>query len=196
MSSLPLRGYHPLWHRFPDGLRVQRIAIGTGPQHHISYLFPSTIRFGLFPFHSPLLRESRFAFFSCAYLNVFVQRVPRHYCLPSLFGTRRDSHSGIPGSKACMRLPGAYGSLPPPSSALEPSHPPAAFWRVGSTETCPCRHSLPEATVYEAEHDHLIIMIINTTFVCLLSVPLTPQKPRSSFKGTRVKQFVMMMCCF
>ena len=31
---------------------------------------------------------------------------------------------GDPRIQACLRLPGAYGSLPPPSSAPEPSHPP------------------------------------------------------------------------
>jgi hypothetical protein len=36
----------------------------------------------------------------------------------------KKSHSGIPGSKAACAYPGLYRSLPRPSSALKPSHPP------------------------------------------------------------------------
>ena len=77
-------------------------------------------RFGLFPFRSPLLRESRLISFpggtemvhfppfaSASY--VFRVRMTRHY-------PRRVSPFGNPRIEACLRLPGAYRSLLRPSS--------------------------------------------------------------------------------
>ena len=77
-------------------------------------------RFGLFPFRSPLLRESRLVslpggtemvhfppFASAPY--VFGVRMTRHY-------PRRVSPFGHPRIKACLRLPEAYRSLLRPSS--------------------------------------------------------------------------------
>ena len=65
-----LRGYHPLWLNFPEDFTwwwflnaVLQPSSGTPP------------KFRLFPFRSPLLRESLFVFFSSAYLDVSVQRV-------------------------------------------------------------------------------------------------------------------------
>ena len=70
LHLLPIRGYHPLWLNFPEDFTwwwflnaVLQPSSGTPP------------KFGLFPFRSPLLRESLFVFFSSAYLDVSVQRV-------------------------------------------------------------------------------------------------------------------------
>ncbi len=85
------------------------------------------VRFGLLPVHSPLLGESRFGFFSSPYLDASVRGVPdprlmareRGGCPP------REVPLGDPRIEARLRLPGAYRSLPRPSSAPKPRHPPA-----------------------------------------------------------------------
>ena len=92
--------------------------------HHIHAALLQRIRFGLLPFRSPLLRESRlispphptqmlhFGWFA-------LPRLRRGVSLRTgfLFGNR--------WIKGRMRLPSAYRSLPRPSSLLEPSHPPS-----------------------------------------------------------------------
>ena len=74
------------------------------------------IGFRLFPFRSPLLRES---------LRFLFLRVLRCFTSPGSLPLRDDwitpdglPHSEICGSKACLRLPAAYRSLPRPSSAV------------------------------------------------------------------------------
>ena len=57
-------------------LRVTGHRRAAGPKPHIPPWFPKGVRFGLVPFHSPLLRESRFDFFSSAYLDASVRPVP------------------------------------------------------------------------------------------------------------------------
>ena len=57
-SALCLRGYHPLWQNFPGsfGFRSETAA---GPYNTTSPRgYPTRIQFALFPFRSPLLRES------------------------------------------------------------------------------------------------------------------------------------------
>ena len=76
--------------------------------------------FGLFPFRSPLLRESRllsfppgtemFHFPGCRLTTLWIQAVmSRHY-------SGRVAPFGDPRIKACLPLPEAYRSLPRPSS--------------------------------------------------------------------------------
>lgn len=54
----------------PD--RRERFCLNTTSQACL----PRPFRFGLIPFHSPLLRESRFDFFSSAYSDASFRRVP------------------------------------------------------------------------------------------------------------------------
>ncbi len=79
-------------------------------------------RFGLIPFRSPLLRESRFLSFPRATKMFQFARLP-----PVPYGfrhgyaritTRGFPHSDIPGSEVGQHLPRAYRSPPRPSSAL------------------------------------------------------------------------------
>ena len=97
-----LQGYHLLWPDFPDCSTTTHPITTTG----------------LFPFRSPLLRESRlisfppvtemFQFTGFAPLTyVFSQRYRRSGGFP---------HSEIFGSKHICRLPEAYRRLPRPSS--------------------------------------------------------------------------------
>ena len=77
--------------------------------------------FGLFPFRSPLLWESRFDFFSSAYLDVSVRQVPLAYLFYSTHVDRvwlyRVSPFGNLRIEAYLQLPEAYRSLPRLSSA-------------------------------------------------------------------------------
>ena len=82
------------------------------------------VRFGLFPFRSPLLRESHFDFFSSPYLDVSVRGVPVPYGTPKAINLWQEVPFGNLRIKGCMHLPGAFRRLPRPSSAPEPSHPP------------------------------------------------------------------------
>ena len=95
--------------------------------HHICLTLLQGIRFGLFPFRSPLLRGSRlisfphptqmlhFGWFALPYLRKGV----------SLRTGFPLGHRWING---CMLLPSAYRSLPRPSSLLKPSHPPSGVF--------------------------------------------------------------------
>jgi hypothetical protein len=81
------------------------------------------VQFRLFPFHSPLLRES-----------LLVSLPPPTWMLPfggfllpiwefHRYHPWREVPFGHLRIEGCMRLPGAYRSLPRPSSAPEPGHP-------------------------------------------------------------------------
>ena len=80
-------------------------------------------RFGLFPFRSPLLRESRLISLPRGTEMFHFPRLPRTgLCIqPAVTGLRPAGfpHSEIAGSNACLRLPGAYRSLPRPSSTAD-----------------------------------------------------------------------------
>ena len=77
--------------------------------------------FGLFPFRSPLLWESRFDFFSSAYLDVSVRQVPLVYLFYSIYNVRvllwRVSTFGHLRIFAHLQLHAAFRSLSRPSSA-------------------------------------------------------------------------------
>ena len=79
-------------------------------------------RFGLFPFRSPLLRESRFLSFPRAtkMFQFAAYRYPPYVFRRehARITTRRFPHSEIPGSKVGQHLTRAYRSRPRPSSAL------------------------------------------------------------------------------
>ena len=97
-----VRGYHPLWPDFPDcSTNTRRLT-----------------RTGLFPFRSPLLRESRLISFPpvtemfqftgfALHAYVFSMQYSRSCGFP---------HSDISGSKSVCRLPEAFRRLPRPSS--------------------------------------------------------------------------------
>ncbi len=136
-------GFHrlPLAHRFVT-LRPPCGTIKTGPttprRQRPQAIAPA--RFGLFPFRSPLLRESSFFLFlrllrcfsSPAYLHppyVFRWGYPR-------ITTGGFPHSEIPGSTLDQQLHEAYRSRPRPSSA------PGAK----ASTVCPCSLDLVENT--------------------------------------------------
>ena len=96
LSLLHLRGYHPLWRGFPGVFDfLAQLMLGVHTPHFL--IFADGIRFALFPFHSPLLGESRlfsfppptkmFQFGGFPYLSVWHR----------LLGDVRKSHSEIRG---------------------------------------------------------------------------------------------------
>jgi hypothetical protein len=75
-SPLPLRGCHPLRRTFPGrfGSRGTGGRLAQNPTY--PHGFPRGFGLAWVPFHSPLLGESRFDFFSSAYLDASVRPVP------------------------------------------------------------------------------------------------------------------------
>ena len=80
-------------------------------------------RFGLFRFRSPLLSESRLISFPRGTEMCHFPRLSRSRLWIQRVVTEGYSaglpHSEIPGSIACLQLPGAYRSLPRPSSTAD-----------------------------------------------------------------------------
>jgi hypothetical protein len=116
--------FHPL--RLTLGFLTSRSAgrrIKTGPTTPAGQRLPpiTSHRFGLVPFRSPLLRESRFLSFPPVTKMFQFTGLPP---LPYVFRqgharttTRRFPHSDIPGSTDGQLLPRAFRSRPRPSSA-------------------------------------------------------------------------------
>ena len=103
----------------PAGRRIQ-----TSPTTPMRQRLPpiTSHGFGLFPFRSPLLRESRFLSFPPGTKMFQFPGLPFPAYVFSWeharITTRRFSHSEIAGSKVGQHLPRAYRSRPRPSSAL------------------------------------------------------------------------------
>lgn|GEM_PF-2248192 len=81
--------------------------------HHIYLLFREGIQFALLGFPSPVLTESLLLSFPAG-TKMF--QFPAFPLPPEQFGD--------PWVKGCVRLAKAYRSLPRPSSAIKPNHPP------------------------------------------------------------------------
>ena len=97
-----VRGYHPLWPDFPDcSTNTRRFTLT-----------------GLFPFRSPLLRESRLISFPP--VTEMFQFTGFARCTYEFSATYSRScgfpHSEIAGSKLVCQLPDAFRRLPRPSS--------------------------------------------------------------------------------
>ena len=120
-----VRAFHPLWRSFPTPSAIPHGPI-TGSRNPI----PQAGWFRLFPFRSPLLRESLICF--------IFHRVPEMFHFPwcrsealfiqtsvSRHNTGRVAPFGNLRIKACMPLPEAYRSLPRPSSPLNAKASPA-----------------------------------------------------------------------
>lgn len=110
---------------------------GGHQQPHIPTALLQQVRFGLIPFRSLLLRESRLISpprptqmlpFGRFTLPCLRKGAPLRAGFP--FGDRR-----INGR---MHLPGAYRSLPRPSSSPQPSHPPDGVLAAILKHTQPC----------------------------------------------------------
>ena|SRR6516225_3614311 len=118
-----VRDYHPLWSYFPERFCYRKL-LSLRAIEGSSVLQPQRDEsrwFGLMPFRSPLLRQSRLLS-SPEGTEMF--QFPSFATCTYGFSTR---HSGISGSMLVWQLPRAYRSLPRPSS------PPGAK----TSPTCP-----------------------------------------------------------
>ena len=99
------------------GLRQLKRKVQRG-QIHIAYTLPHMLQIAIFPFRSPLLRES---------LLLSSPAGTKMFQFPAFLLPKEQF--GNPRFKGCMRLPWAYRSLPRPSSAPKPRHPPSGLLR-------------------------------------------------------------------
>ena len=112
-----LQDYHLLRFSFPTNSAILKISYS-----YIKVLQPQSVDwFGLFPFRSPLLRESIFSFFSSGYLDVSVHRVAVRITMYSLYDVTTLLVTGSPIRKSpdqsYLQLPEAYRCSSRPSSA-------------------------------------------------------------------------------
>lgn len=135
LFGLRLRGYHPLWRLFPEDLSLTLKIVYAAPKHHISHALRRAIQFALCRFRSPLLTASLLISFPPAtkmfqFAGFLLAKQVTHItaCQEVSFGN--------PWILACVRLPMAYRSLPRPSSASEPSHPPNSVVAYSGVSLC------------------------------------------------------------
>ncbi len=95
--------------------------------HHTFPALLQGIQFGLFPFRSPLIRESRLISppHPTQMLHFGWFALP---CLRKGVSLRTGFLFGYRWINGCMLLPSAYRSLPRPSSLPKPSHPPSGVF--------------------------------------------------------------------
>jgi hypothetical protein len=121
LDSFRLRACHALWIPFPEDSTNYQIGNSTVADPTTPDT-PKCDRFGLFRVRSPLLSESRFLSFPSGTEMVHFPEFA-HSCLCIQQGVLEVCSSGFPhseisGYNACVRLPGAYRSLPRPSSPV------------------------------------------------------------------------------
>ena len=117
LIAFRVRDFHPLRSDIPVAFRYAFSSFGQSPS--TTRMFNPS-RFGLFPFRSPLLRES---------LLISLPPGTEMFQFPGLapalarrvtgLASGRVSPFGHPGITASVQLPQAYRSLPRPSSPLD-----------------------------------------------------------------------------
>ena len=147
LASLRLRGFHPLWRAIPGrfgsagrGGRPAPITPHSPMVSHGGSVWAA-------PRSVALTRGIPFWFLFLALLGCFRSGGSHSQALvpgapPAARAARRQEIPlGNPRINACLRLPGAYRSLPRPSSAPEPSYPPAGvLWPMGVLGSPGWRH--------------------------------------------------------
>ncbi len=118
-----LTGLSPSMVSFSKELQLNLKSGICSSKHHISHALRRAIQFALCRFRSPLLTASRLISFPPAtkmfqFAGLLLAKQVTHIT------ACREVSFGDPRILACVRLPVAYHSLPRPSSASEPSHPP------------------------------------------------------------------------
>ena len=103
-------------------LRLPDLGFLTGAlQPHIPWMLPPRVQFALCRFRSPLLPASLLVSFPAG-TKMF--QFPAFPLLTERPQMGQEVPFGDPGIYGCLLLPRAYRSLPRPSSAPKPSHPP------------------------------------------------------------------------
>ena len=125
-ARLSLTGLSPSLAGFPKTILLDLLNQFRGPNPGVHAL-----RFGLFPFRSPLLWKSHVVFSSSGYLDVSVHRVP---FLTLWIGVRitedcsvRFPHSDISGSMDICSSPKLFAAYHVFHRLLVPRHPPYAL---------------------------------------------------------------------
>ena len=125
-TRLSLTGLSPSLAGFPKTILLDSLNQFRGPNPGVHAL-----RFGLFPFRSPLLWKSHVVFSSSGYLDVSVHRVP---LLTLWIGVRitevcsvRFPHSDISGSMDICSSPKLFAAYHVFHRLLVPRHPPYAL---------------------------------------------------------------------
>ena len=125
-THLSLTGLSPSLAGFPKTILLDSLNQFRGPNPGVHAL-----RFGLFPFRSPLLWKSHVVFSSSGYLDVSVHRVP---FLTLWIGVRitevfsvRFPHSDISGSMDICSSPKLFAAYHVFHRLLVPRHPPYAL---------------------------------------------------------------------
>ena len=125
-TRLLLTGLSPSLAGFPKTILLDSLNQFRGPNPGVHAL-----RFGLFPFRSPLLWKSHVVFSSSGYLDVSVHRVP---FLTLWIGVRitevfsvRFPHSDISGSMDICSSPKLFAAYHVFHRLLVPRHPPYAL---------------------------------------------------------------------
>ena len=126
LTRLSLTGLSPSLAGFPKTILLDLLNQFRGPNPGVHAL-----RFGLFPFRSPLLWKSHVVFSSSGYLDVSVHRVP---LLTLWIGVRitedcsvRFPHSEISGSMDICSSPKLFAAYHVFHRLLVPRHPPYAL---------------------------------------------------------------------
>ena len=125
-SFLSLTGLSPSLAGFPKTFLLGSSDLKCGPNPGVHAL-----RFGLFPFRSPLLTESLVVFSSSGYLDVSVHRVPFHTLWIGVWMTGVHPagfpHSDICGSMDICSSPQLFAAYHVFHRLLVPRHPPCAL---------------------------------------------------------------------
>ncbi len=124
LSSLRLRGFHPLWQAVPGHFNFTSEEEAGSTTLHLP-LVSCGIRFGLFPFRSLLIRESQL--FSLPPLTKMFQfsgfpfPTERHTFRRTC---NKKSHSGFLGSTAACAYPRRFAACRALRRRLKPNHSP------------------------------------------------------------------------
>ena len=128
-ARLSLTGLSPSLAGFPKTILLDLLNQFRGPNPGVHAL-----RFGLFPFRSPLLWKSHVVFSSSGYLDVSVHRVPFHTLWIGVWMTEVCSagfpHSDISGSMDICSSPKLFAAYHVFHRLLVPRHPPCALLRL------------------------------------------------------------------
>ena len=125
---LRVRGFHPVPPAFPD--RSARKVLSAGlPGAALQPHADRSTWFGLFPFRSPLLRESRLDFLSCRYLDGSLPCVCPHvpYFIQGMVPAIHAGglpHSEIRGSSVVGTSPRLFAAIRVLPRLAAPRHPP------------------------------------------------------------------------
>jgi hypothetical protein len=124
LSSLRLRGFHPLWQAISGHFNLTGEEEAGSTTLHFPFV-SSGIWFGLIPFRSPLIRESLLFSFppptKMFQFSGFPLLSERHMFRRTC---NEKSHSGILGSTAACAYPRRFAACRALLRRLKPSHPP------------------------------------------------------------------------